>query len=631
MNFRQVTETFLNVARLYHQDMAEASKYYKSQNFYERMHSKGLKVDARDFIPMVSLMGVTGDTPEDRAADIHAKMDELAAAFENPDPSARKPYLNMLFDAVDSFGTDFDPATMDMNDRSQVGKLLQSMLIDQTIAAKKLENPEYTQKRYPTPQARTLHDARDHFRMAIGTTVMTNLLKNGIDVRQIGLSLPQGITDDMTEIQHCREAYEKILLDQAVEANGDLPKSAPVDFPILDEFIPYFSKDVADIPAMSSSIKNRMHDYVSFLVENSQVQKGSKNMLGIKEAGIEDSREALYIDGHPLEDFLANHFPGTLITNELRYNVLGICMLNGKHRVDVVHAYRNEAGEMQYEAKPLKAVVTPEQERLHLHQYSWIRRTLFNWGPFRIETLQEKLDRIVNDPNTEERHASVTADQKERIEAGIRRKAESERQAKLKQEKDQVRRAAFAKEAKQLYDSTAQWDKNSVIGILGQQIAGTWHTKGGPVNGVCQAIRDNIATAKLSEKYATISIPLAKMMLYSQLCSDRAANNGEPGTLEKMLGAGNIEDTIQNTAIQLAGNPVIQDLFLEKAGVQINKETYPDALKFERMMASGGVDRFRMECMQKLQEAASQKEQQAPANELEMKNQKQQDVEKAPL
>lgn len=124
------------------------------------------------------------------------------------------------------------------------------------------------------------------------------------------------------------------------------------------------------------------------------------------------------------------------------------------------------------------------------------------------------------------------------------------------------------------------------------------------------------------------------MMLYSQLCSDRAANNGEPGEIEKLLGMGDaktLAESIHNTAVKMAADPILKNLFLEKAGVQINKGTYPDALKFERMMASGGVERFRMECMQKLQEAASQKEQQAPANELEMKNQKQQDVQKAPL
>jgi hypothetical protein len=470
--------------------------------------------------------------------------------------------------------------------------------------------------------------------MAIGSTVMTNLENNGINLHQIGLSLPRGIPEHVMGIQYCREEYEKILLDQAVAANGNLPKSAPVNFPILDEFIPCFENDVADIPAMSPEIKDQLYDYVSLLVETSQFQKGSKNMLGIQEAGIQDAREALYIDGQPFADFMKDHFPNTQLTGELRCTVLGICMFNGKHRVDVVHAYRNEAGEMQYEAKPLRAAVTPEQEQLHLQQYSWFRRTFFNWGPFRIETLQEKLDRIVNDPNTEDRLAIVTAEQKARIEAGITRQAEKELQAKLEQERDAARREAFEQEAKRVVDSTAQWDKNSAIGILGQQIAGTWKTNNGPVDGVCQAIQTDLVMTTVSERYATIAMPLAKMMLYSQLCSDRAANNGEPGEIEKILGMGDaktIAESIHNTAAKMAADPILKNLFQDKVGVLIGKEICLDSVNFEKMIGSSGVDRFRMEYMQKLQEMTNQKDQQAPTNELEMENQKQQDMQKAPM
>ena len=163
MNYRDVTATLLNVARQYEKDVNEAFRYYQSQNFNARMHSNGLNVDARDFIPMVTIMGIKGDTQEERAKDIHAKMDELASAFEDPDRSKRNEYLDLIYYLVDDFGSTFDPASMNMNDPAEVAKLLQSMLIEQTVAVKKLENPEYTQKRYPTPQARTLHDAHDHY------------------------------------------------------------------------------------------------------------------------------------------------------------------------------------------------------------------------------------------------------------------------------------------------------------------------------------------------------------------------------------------------------------------------------------------------------------------------------------
>lgn len=182
MNFRNSSETFVKVAKQYQQDMAIAGEYYEEQGLYGRMHQNGISVDARDFLPMIAVMGIKGDTVEERTADIHQKMDELAAAFENPDRSQRAKYLDPLFDLLDNFGDKFDPVTMDMDDPEQVGKLLQCLLIDQTIAVKKLENPEYVKKRYPTPESRNLMDARDLFRMAMSTSVMTNLLANNTPI-----------------------------------------------------------------------------------------------------------------------------------------------------------------------------------------------------------------------------------------------------------------------------------------------------------------------------------------------------------------------------------------------------------------------------------------------------------------
>ena len=90
-----------------------------------------------------------------------------------------------------------------------------------------------------------------------------------------------------------------------------------------------------------------------------------------------------------------------------------------------------------------------------------------------------------------------------------------------------------------------------------------------------------------------------------------------------------IAESIHNTAVKMAEDPILKNLFQDKVGVLTGKEICPDPVKFEKIMADGGVDRFRMEYMQKLQEMANQKEQQAPDNELEMENQKQQEVPKA--
>ena len=112
-------------------------------------------------------------------------------------------------------------------------------------------------------------------------------------------------------------------------------------------------------------------------------------------------------------------------------------------------------------------------------------------------------------------------------------------------------------------------------------------------------------------------------MLYSQLCSEREANNGQPGTTENMLRAGKpIKENIQDAAAAMEKNPVFRNLVLEKMGTTINTIICPGIALFETLIGSGGCDRFRLEFMQKLQNMPQQKTQQAATVTKEIENQK---------
>jgi hypothetical protein len=299
------------------------------------------------------------------------------------------------------------------------------------------------------------------------------------------------------------------------------------------------------------------------LVENSLLQKGTKNTQGLTEAGIGEVREAVYVDGKPLADFAKESFPNSNQDGILDV-VVGTCMLNGKHKVDIINAYRDESGELQFEAKTLRVAVTPAQEELYLQQFSWLRR-LFNWRPFRIETLQEKMDRVANAPDTEERLARIIENHKEKIETGIAKKAAREQEKKREKEQLEQRREAYEKAKDRLEESVSQWGKDSVVGVLGQQMTDTYVIKGVEVSGACGANRKAIAAADPTEQYDKISALVAKVVLYSQLCSERAANGGEPGETEKLLRAGSsVRENIEQTTQQLAKSPVFKNIVLKK-------------------------------------------------------------------
>jgi hypothetical protein len=129
-----------------------------------------------------------------------------------------------------------------------------------------------------------------------------------------------------------------------------------------------------------------------------------------------------------------------------------------------------------------------------------------------------------------------------------------------------------------------------------------------------------------------MALPFAKVVLYTQLCSERDANGGQPGELEQALGTGsNIQENIEKTAQTLANDQIFKNLVLKKIGEDNDGKIFPDRTKFERMIISGGYNGLWLEYKQNLKELGNQKEQQAPANELEMENQKQQEMQKAPL
>lgn len=632
MNYHQVTETFLRVARQYQQDMTEASNYYESQKFNVRMQSKGLDVDARDFIPMVALMGIKGSTREERDADIHAKMEELARAFEDTDHSKRDEYLNLIYYLIDDYGSAFDPASMNMNDPAQVEMLLKTMLIEQTVGTKRLENPEYFNKRYPTVQSRNLMDARNAYRSAVGSAITTNLYNNGI-VIDVNLSLPKPYLVETGEIQALQEQYERGRLKKVLETNGDLPVEKTVDFPILDSMIPNCGKNVADISKYSEADYDQVKHYYIYMISNTLLQQGTKKAQGNKEASL-DAMEAIYIDGKSLKDFIKERYPkgNPKYARDVFHGVIiGTSILSGKHKVDVVNTYRDDAGEMQYEARTIRIAVTSEQEKLYMQQFSWVRRTLFNWGPFRIELLQERMDRIANDPQTDERLAGVIAIHKERIETRIAQLKEAAQQSKQNGVEFERHKGTYNEARDQLEATTAQWDKESVIGILGQQITATYVLDGAELSGACAAVRKAIATTS-EDGYEKMALPFAKVVLYTQLCSERAANDGQPGELEQALGTGsNIQENIEKTAQTLAKDQIFKNLVLKKIGEKNNGKILPNRSKFERMIISGGYNGFWLEYKQNLKELGNQNEQQADKAQLENQNQKQQEMQKAPL
>jgi hypothetical protein len=121
----------------------------------------------------------------------------------------------------------------------------------------------------------------------------------------------------------------------------------------------------------------------------------------------------------------------------------------------------------------------------------------------------------------------------------------------------------------------------------------------------------------------------AKVVLYTQLCSERAAKDGQPGELEQALATGGtIRENIESTVQQLVNDPVFENLVFKKIGGENNGIIIPNRSKFERMIISGGYNGFWLEYKQNLKEMGSPSKQPAPSNEPELENHMQKEAPK---
>lgn len=587
MNYWEITDAFAQVANELKEDMAVAVSYLVGENLDARMQAHNVNVDSRDFAPMVALMGVEGETREERNADIIKKIELLSAAFTNPDHTQRYPYLNMMYDFVDSF----DPTTVDMHSTKDVKRLLQCYLLSQTVSMKRDENPEYFAEKYSTEKQLALWDANDQYLTTVGSELKAHLVKLGINI-DIKLTLPQPVSLQARPTHRCVQAYKKAQLENI---KNDVPTSDVVEVPIVGRLVNFLGKNVSDVTKYSATSTAAATQYTTLMVETNLLLSTGENMKGLSAAHL-DYLNAVYVDGKPIRDFIKEQIPkheGTL--GEVCAKVIVTAMLNGNPRVDVVNTYQDKNGDVRYEAKNLRAPITPELEQQYMKSFSWIRRTLFNWGPFRIPPLEEKMALLANDPDIKTRHTMICNDLKSKVDPAIAEQREKDIREKREQERREKVRALKDEETKRLDESVDQWDKESVIGMLGQQVKGSY-----------KQIMDALTT-KYEKRYPTASVPLAKQVLYTQLYMERKENGGQMGPFEESLMGQTKEETeanIQREVEKRAKDPALKSVFLARTGIKVesSSELIPTTSLMQEVIAYGGCQRLTLEYMAKLEQ-----------------------------
>jgi hypothetical protein len=498
------------------------------------------------------------------------------------------------------------------------------MMLSQSFAQKMEENPDYYNNRYSDPNKRRLADAKNiYFEKAV-MYARYHLAQPNFDGKSLNIDpgsstfeSPLSYTD--RDVYDCATAFAKMRLDKVREEIKEKKQPSNVyEVPVLDRMMLHAGKDVEKIPKLKQEDRSLFESYSSFVIASSVLARSNKNMQGMKEADLIHDMDAVYVDGKPFTEFLKEKFPDKDPVDELNHNILANLMLNPRHRVDVVHSYRDENGVMQYEAKTLKAAITPEQEKLYLKQFNWIHRTFFNRGRFWIEPLKDQLDRIVTDPNdpeVKERYEKICAHMKERVETGIAKKEEAARLSKEKDAEQARWRETYKTETERMRNavdhSAEEYGANSVIGILGQQVK--------------QSYDDIIKKVSNPVKYETVAEVFAKQVLFTLLCTERVSKDGEIGPREQALMGETEEATqkkIETVVKDMAKDPVLKESLFKMVGDanEDNKTVSREAVK--QMMLNGGCRALTTAYNeQKMAEQAQNKQSEGISNQVSVQQQ----------
>ena len=270
--------------------------------------------DHRDLYSLAFLTIDLSNIPEDQQESyFKAEYEKLHDAFDvsdpqNPkrsDPAKVKPYIKKMFDCVLT-----DLSTVDFNDSKQIEKILQTMLVTQTLAMKVKDYPEVAMELYPTHEDKMRIDAISSKAYAMQLKARVEMSYAGLDdigkhFKTIGGNARKSTAELLqAELNHkvfdttlqgsnlvmldptANELSAKFFMNESFTVMDDLG-SGPEPF-TQDEYGKFYVESLAD------SMMNTSFEYQVFLPAKTNSPKI-------------EQQDLLIINGKPLGQLLAEY------------------------------------------------------------------------------------------------------------------------------------------------------------------------------------------------------------------------------------------------------------------------------------------------------------------------------------
>ena len=388
------------------------------------------KIDKRDFKPMTLLLDEpeTG-TPEEKQAAMDEQIRAMERAFYEGREDEKKVYLDRMYDLRDSF----DPEALDLTDEKDRKKLIAYVALNQTFGTKCTENQDYYNARYDTPEKRMEADILNRYSVAVATLMMDSLRKEGQTLKT-QLTLPASMPG--------KEDYVQMFYDIAKSDVERLKavKEGREPNPVTTIRLPKDMKQFNSLPPLEK---------LSQVPSDTSFEATAVGIIGfastymltteqgdlLKEAHL-TKNDMIFIDGKSLSEIQQEKYPNLQggYAFDMCNLILAKALTSGENRIEIAQLERTADQTFQVKLNPVRPDLSDVQPSLK-EDYGWFRRTLFNWGPFRCKTRQEKADDLIaRDPEKGTRQASIA----EKVNAKIAPALEKRREAAARAEREQT-------------------------------------------------------------------------------------------------------------------------------------------------------------------------------------------------
>jgi len=318
---------------------------------------------------------------------------QMCKDFKSKNPAHIKPWLDMLYDFRDSMNV----SNLDLNNPQVAQNTVKLVAINQTVGCMEKTYPAYDAQRYPENSQQKETSLRlDETHIRFGMMYQNLLQQSGVRLNT-SMTLPIGIHGVANDFQ----VLQAKVTDYEMQIEGKQFDKIP--FVVSPQMNIYKTFDYTNVPSNDRFPDDKMYAAQDSIDPTFSATADAAAKLGMSR------NDMLFIDGKSVNEIINERQKGEISErdrNNLATSIIATAMVSGKNRISAVALVKDAEGKLTPQMQEVKPDLTALGDTIK-DDYSPIRRALFNWGPFKCKSRQEKTDELYSKPIPKEMQSKL--------------------------------------------------------------------------------------------------------------------------------------------------------------------------------------------------------------------------------